>query len=435
MKTHRSVLLSAVLLIAFFSVLDAQPVRFTQKNPDGLYRKGDKIEFYATFDKTYKDSVNFVVLKDNKTELLRKDFVPGSDSILAFSSIFDSPCSVMLLVRYKGGSGGIGAMVEPELLRPGAQPPSDFSAWWKKQKADLKKLKWEVKEVSVTGDNIPEGYTCDNIEINCPGPAPARGYYARPAKAKKGTLPAVLLVHAAGVKGSWCRSEVANAMRYASKGAMCFDLNAHGMLNSQSEDYYDQLEKGELKGYWNQGVSNREEYYFRGMYLRLLRGIEFLARQPEWDGKRLIVIGESQGGGQALASAGLDKRVSHVVALVPAMCDWCGSDAGRRGGWPQPVESNSAMSKEILMQSIPYFDAANLLRNTKATIFTEIGYIDITCPPASVYAAVNQSKGKKIIYGVPFRAHHQPVAGTDLDKIWQKTVYKPREEFINNFLR
>ena len=34
------------------------------------------------------------------------------------------------------------------------------------------------------------------------------------------------------------------------KGAMCFDLNAHGMLNGQPDEYYNNLETGELKGYF-----------------------------------------------------------------------------------------------------------------------------------------------------------------------------------------
>ena len=120
-------------------------------------------------------------------------------------------------------------------------------------------------------------------------------------------------------------------MNYAKKGkgALCFDLNAHGMLNGQPDEYYNNLDAGELKNYYVSGLESREDFYFRGMYLRLIRTIEFLTRQPEWDGKRILVIGESQGGGQALAAAGLDSRVSAVVATVPAMCDW-----GCAGGTP-----------------------------------------------------------------------------------------------------
>ena len=101
------------------------------------------------------------------------------------------------------------------------------------------------------------------------------GYFAKPVQASPESLPAVLLVHAAGVKGSWCRSEPKNAIDYAKKGAICFDLNAHGMLDGQPESYYTGLENGELKNYFLQGVTSRDDFYFRGMYLRLLRTIEF----------------------------------------------------------------------------------------------------------------------------------------------------------------
>ena len=167
------------------------------------------------------------------------------------------------------------------------------------------------------------------------------------------------------------------------------------------------------------------------MYLRLLRTIDFLTKQPEWDGKRLLVIGESQGGGQALIAAGLDQRVSAVVAIVPAMCDWLGTLAGRMSGWPQPFESNDL--KKQMRKALPYFDASNILKNSKAIIFAEIGLIDMTCPSTSVYAAVNEATGQKIIYTVPYRPHHQP-EGT-LAKTWQETVYKSRELFIRNYLK
>jgi cephalosporin-C deacetylase-like acetyl esterase len=203
------------------------------------------------------------------------------------------------------------------------------------------------------------------------------------------------------------------------------------MLNDQPESYYADLENGELKTYWLQGLTSRDEVYFRGMYLRLLRTIDFLTKQPEWDGKRLLVIGESQGGGQALIAAGLDQRVSAVVAIVPAMCDWFGSLSGRMSGWPQPYESSDL--KIQMRKSLPYFDAANILKKSKAIIFTEIGLIDMTCPSTSVYAAVNEALGQKIIYTVPYRPHHQPDGA--LAKTWQEDYYKPRELFIRNYLK
>ena len=203
------------------------------------------------------------------------------------------------------------------------------------------------------------------------------------------------------------------------------------MLNGQPQAYYDDLDKGELKNYTTFGIGAKTDYYFRGMYLRLMRTLDFLASQPEWDGQRILVIGESQGGGQALAAAGLDKRVTAVVATVPAMCDWGGTLAGRQGGWPNPF--NSGIDKEKLLESLPYFDVAHLLKDSKATLVTEIGFIDVTCPSISVYAALNQSKGEKIIFGVPYRGHH--VDQKAYTEIWENTVNKPKTAFIADFLK
>jgi cephalosporin-C deacetylase-like acetyl esterase len=113
------------------------------------------------------------------------------------------------------------------------------------------------------------------------------------------------------------------------------------------------------------------------------------------------------------------------------MCDWFGSLAGRMSGWPQPFESIN-MKKEM-MKALPYFDAANILKDSKAIIYTEIGLIDMVCPSTSVYTAINQAKGQKIVYTVPYRPHHQPEG--ILGRTWQETVYKPRDLFIKNYLK
>jgi cephalosporin-C deacetylase-like acetyl esterase len=287
--------------------------------------------------------------------------------------------------------------------------------------------------MNVTSEPVTEtakGYSCYNVKINCSGPKPAIGYFAKPKAAQAKSLPIILFFHSAGVKGIWCRSTPGNALYYAKMGALCFDLNAHGMLNNQPEEYYAGLENGELKDYPFQGIGNKKDFYFRGMYLRLMRTLDFLTKQPEWDGKRILVIGQSQGGGQALAAAGLDKRVTAVVATLPAMCDWGGNLDGRKGGWPNPMGSKEPESK---LQVLPYFDTASLLKGTKARIFAEIGLIDNTCPSTSIYAALNQAKGEKTIIPIPYLGH------TDVpvyyQKTWKENVEKKRLEFIADFLK
>ncbi len=422
------------LLIGFSLTVfqsQAQNLTLIQNHETGIYKSGDKISIKAILDHKTNDSLLIKVWKNSDHLLYKSASLPFQDTTEIFSGKMDQPCSLRIEASLNGNKQAIGLIVDPMKIKTGTPLPKDFSAYWKKEKENLKALpmKPQLKNMEVS----EKGFVCFDAELNCTGPKPARGYFAKPVGAKPKSLPIVLLVHAAGVKGSWCRSEVADAMRYAKmgKGALCFDLNAHGMLDGQPDEYYNNLEAGELKNYWEQGLESRENFYFRGMYLRLIRTLEYLEQQPEWDGNRILVIGESQGGGQALAAAGLDHHVSAVVATVPAMCDWGGTLVGRKGGWPQPFAY--PLDRTKMLNTLPYFDNANLLRKSKAELVVEIGLIDMTCPSTSVYAAINQAKGKKIIYAVPYREHGWP--NETQRKVWDKTVFGPKNAFVENYLK
>lgn len=431
MKTK---LLAPVLLICLICstfAIHAQTFRLTQSHENGIYKSNRPIQVRISTDLISNDTLWVKVLKNNNQVISEKSIFPANNNTVVYEGKFKEPCSVMVEARIKAEKQTIGMIVDPQKIKPGTSYPSDFETYWDTEKQKTKALRMEVKTKNMEVKEA--GFACQDVEINCTGPKPARGYFAKPVNAKVRSLPIVLLVHAAGVKGSWCRSETRDALRYAQmgKGALCFDLNAHGMLNGQPEEYYNSLETGELKEYWAQGLEERENFYFRGMYLRLIRTIEFLTRQPEWDGQRILVIGESQGGGQALAAAGLDPRVSAVVATVPAMCDWGGTLVNRKGGWPQPFEHPG--DREKMLKVLPYFDAAHLLKNSEATIVVEIGLVDQTCPSTSVYAAINQAKGKKIIYPVTYREHSWPTA--EQRKLWDPMVFNPKNDFVENYLK
>jgi cephalosporin-C deacetylase-like acetyl esterase len=402
-----------------------------QSNETGIYKAGETVNLIARFPNPPRDSVGITTRTNFEPKSKKQRLKADGKELEVFENVFVEPTSITIEVKAGEETESTGLVVAPEKFQPGTARPKDFDKYWKKEKKTLRKLPMKIKSESV--EITEKGFLCYDMEINCTGPKPARGYFAKPESSQPKSLPIVLFVHAAGVKGDWCLSKPETAVHYAKtgNGALAFDLNAHGMLNGQPREYYAQLEEGELKGYFYQGIENREEFYFRGMYLRLLRTLDFLCGQPEWDGKRIIVIGESQGDGQALAAAGLDERVSAAVAIVPAMCDWGGPDSKTRAGWPQPFSQNGDMKK--MLKTLPYFDTAHLLKNSKATLFVEIGFIDPVCPSTSIYAAINQSNGDKIILGVPYRGHQ--LDQKQFQKTWEETVYRPRIAFINNFLK
>jgi cephalosporin-C deacetylase-like acetyl esterase len=142
------------------------------------------------------------------------------------------------------------------------------------------------------------------------------------------------------------------------------------------------------------------------MFLRLVRAIDFLTAQPEWDGRTLIVHGSSQGGAQSIVAAGLDPRVTFFAAGVPAMCDHTGVAVGRVNGWPKMVPNlPDGKPAPAILEAARYYDAMNFATRSKAPGIMTVGFIDTTCPPTSVYAAYNALTTPKQIFNDPPSTH------------------------------
>lgn len=297
-----------------------------------------------------------------------------------------------------------GAAFDPGAIRPSLPAPADFESYWREQ---VKLVHDEPMDPVMTAVAAPgPGLVAHDVTVNCPGGAPLSGYLVRPAGARPRSLPAVLFPHSAGVRSS----QLEFAARGAGWGAVALDFNAHGLPNGKPNAYYAELMNGRLKGYPAFGREDRETIYFRGMLLRLIRALQFIKAQPEWDGRTLIVYGSSQGGGQALIAAGLDPDVTACLASVPAMCDHTGFAAGRASGWPKlvPVADGKADAKVAAVAR--YFDAMNFAPRVRAETHVTVGLVDATCPPTSVYAAYNAIPGgphKEIIVR-PLMGHEFP---------------------------
>ena len=168
-------------------------------------------------------------------------------------------------------------------------------------------------------------------------------------------------------------------------------VNAHGFLNGQPREYYENLKNGELKGYAFNEKENQdpETTYFNGMMLRLIRSLEYVKSLPEWNGKDLTVEGHSQGGMQAAIAAGLDKDVTMAIPNQPWMCDMGGAALGHlRGNWhikPTPA--------------LFYYDPVFHIRRYDGRLKVLAGLGDYVCPPSGMAALYNNAKGpKEIVY-------------------------------------
>jgi len=272
-----------------------------------------------------------------------------------------------------------GACASPETLK-GLPEPADLDAYWKKQKEILAAVPLKVLEKKELPGNAK--VNAFDVKVACAGKMPVSGILCMPKNAKPKSLPAKVTFRGYSVSG-------ADPNLGEGEKVIYFNINAHGILNGQPKEYYDNLGKTTLKSYAfnEQENSNPDTSYFNGMFLRVLRALEFVKSLPEWNGKDLEANGGSQGGLQSLAAAGLDPDVNVCFAWSPWCCDFGRTEQGRIvGGWY--VKYKPALN---------YYDPINLVKRAnpkcKLTIIANLG--DYVCPPSGVWIAYNNFPGPK----------------------------------------
>ncbi len=363
----------------------ALTLKIVTDRADAMYHAGETATFQITSSDAALPSVSADVSEDGWNPLPSQN-VPLTQGKGTLSLKVTKPgfTLVRVTVPKTTASALAAAACDPAEIKPSLPVPDDFDSFWAAQKAALAKvpLKFTLSPVTT------QAKTADafDAQIDCLG-APVSGYYGRPKNAKPRSCPAILLVHGAGVRGSnlgstfWAERE---------GGMLAMDINAHGLPNGKPAEFYKEQENGALKDYRYIGRSDREANYFKGMFLRLVRAIDFLTAQPEWDGKTVIVHGSSQGGFQAFAAGALDERVTFICAGVPAGCDHTGISVNRINGWPKLVSITNGKANEAELQTARYFDNVNFARRCHAKgAAVTVGFIDTVCPPTSVYAAYN----------------------------------------------
>ncbi len=418
--------LSRYLIPVFMLVIAATAVNFAgaeetfrlkvvTDHKNAIYETGQPATFLVTLTKGNKPVAtgevsyivdDFITAYPLPSNYPKGKLKIGSDSKITVTS--KQPGFLRCRVSYRTPENKLirataGAGFSPLKIQPSLPVPDDFDEFWSSQKTELAKIAMDAKLTPVEYAN--ESIECFDVQLACLGGAPVSGYFAKPKNAKPKSLPIILWVHGAGVRSS----SLGNAVKGATSKMLSMDINAHGLPNGKPADFYSELRAGKLNGYPFFGREDRETIYFRGMFLRLVRAIDFLTSQPEWDGRVVAVIGHSQGGGQALVAGGLDQRVTFIAAGVPAICDHSGRAIGRINGWPKlvPTETDGKPNAKIL-QVARYFDAVNFASRSHADAIMSVGFIDPTCPPSSCYAAYNQLSGEKQIINEPLMSHAAP---------------------------
>ena len=360
-----------------------------------LYRCGETAEFRIRMpeipdaEKTFR----ITLLDDRNRKLLQKDCNPAEHREVSVSGTLQEPgflrCRILLKKNGKPAFPPLVAAAgfDVEKIRPGADPEAGFLTFWKtaKEKFDREiPADFQMKFMKTAGAFRHYEATCANYDGS-------RTYSYISIPEKPDRYPILVKIPPAG-PGIWRSFNRANTITAT--------INVHHRRMGLADGKQDQKAYKALNTpllYSLQGAPDREKYYYYKSILGVQRILDYLTARPEWDGRHLVMDGQSQGGAFSLMMAALYPKVTAAAAEIPALCD----HRGPQPGWPRLL-SNVRNSAEMS----GYYDTAFFCREIRVPVIVAVGMIDTLCPPRSVLAAFNSIPGqeKRLLYG-PFTGH------------------------------
>ncbi len=273
------------------------------------------------------------------------------------------------------------AAFSPEKLQPTTTCPADFDDFWSKTLAEARYTSLDAQR-TLLPERSNENVNVYQVSFNNMRWG-SRTYGILSVPTRPGRYPALLRVPGAGVRPY-------SGDTYTSPtGAIVLEIGIHGIDVTQPQQLYDNLMNGALNGYWNFGMSSRDDSYYRRVIVGCVRAVDYIAGMPEWNGKSIGVTGSSQGGFLSYATAALDNRITFVAAVHPALCDHTASLQGVACGWPHYFYWNKGKGMEREIAVSRYYDGVNFARRIKCPVWVSFGYNDDVVPPTSAYGTYN----------------------------------------------
>lgn len=384
-------------------------VTVTPDHQDWNYKVGETVNFVINVRKsgTLLDNVNVdieagpVMYPDVKKSMTLKDGTAKWSGKMAKPGFYRVTATAH--VGGKDYKGLCTAGFSPEKLRPYCQEPKDFDAFWKKaldaaRNNDLNPTKRLLPERCTKDMNVYEvSYVNNNWN--------SRMFGILSVPVKPGKYPALLRVPGAGVRPY-------SGDTYTAPGkCIVLEIGVHGIPVTMEQNVYDDLHNGALDGYWNFNVAEPDKNYYKRVVTGAVRGVDFIASLPEWDGKTIGVTGASQGGFLSLAVAALDKRITFLGVVHDAMCDYEAELHNVGGGWPHTIywDMKSGLDKNLINLKVEggrYYDGVNFARRVTQPGWYSFGYNDEVVPPTSSYSTYNIVTAPKTLSVYQMTGHY-----------------------------
>lgn len=283
--------------------------------------------------------------------------------------------------------------------------PDDFDEYWNAALEEMHAIDPQIEIVQDETFQVPFA-TCSHLWFTGVGGARIHAKLIQP----KNTIephPAVLQFHGY----FWDSGDWQDKLNYVAAGFTVAALDCRGQ-GGLSEDVGG-VKGTTLGGQIVRGLEDApEKLLFRSIFLDTAQLAGIVMALPEVDEARVGAMGQSQGGGLALACAALEPRIKHTVACFPYLSDY-------RRTWEKDLaERIYADVKEFFRHRDPqhrregefftrlgYIDVQNLAPRIKAEVLMASALSDKICLPSTQFAAYNKITSKKSMELYPDFGH------------------------------
>lgn len=276
-----------------------------------------------------------------------------------------------------------------------AREPEDFREFWDRTLAEAQALPLDA-QFSPAENHLS---VIDTFDVTFAGfrADPIKGWLHLPANREEGVrLPVV--VQFVGYSGG--RGMAHQDTKWAQAGFAHFIMDTRGQgyggVTGQTPDPHPSAGEVAYAGLMTRGIASREGYYYRRVYVDAFRALEAVQSHPEVDPGRIVLSGISQGGGIAIAAAGLAAgRLDGIIGAlpdVPFLQDFPRAiDIAVRGPYPEIAGflNRHRDRYERSLEVLNYFDGVHLGRAATAPALFSVAQMDDVCPPSTVFAAFN----------------------------------------------
>lgn len=293
---------------------------------------------------------------------------------------------------------------ELRAYRPEIDEPADFDDFWRDTLAASRALAQPTRLAKV--DSPLRLFDVYDITFSGFGGDPVRGWFVVPAGAE-GPLPAVIEYN--GYGGG--RGLPHERLGWAASGyAWAFmDTRGQGSRWGTGGDTPDPHGTGpSAPGFMTRGIQDPADYYYRRVFTDAALFIDAVRGLPQVDAKRVAVTGGSQGGGIALAAAGLVDGLVGAMPDVPFLCHFSRAVGLTDADPYQEIVRYLAVHRDAAEQTfrtLSYFDGVSFAARATAPALVSVALMDPVCPPSTVYAAANHHAVGATVIEYAFNEH------------------------------